>query len=53
MRPLRRHRDESGAALILTLLVLAILVVLVVQFKFSMGVEQQIVRNASRHTATR
>ena len=36
---------QRGAALILTLLVLAILVVLVVQFAFSVKVEQNVVQN--------
>ncbi|MCA8921872.1 MAG: general secretion pathway protein GspK [Planctomycetes bacterium] len=42
---------EQGAALILTVLVLAVMVILVVQFTFSVRVEAQIVQNTEDDTA--
>ena len=42
---------EQGAALILTVLVLAVMVILVVQFTFSVRVEAQIVQNPEDDTA--
>src|SRR5690606_7637131 len=47
----RRRGRRQGAALILTLLVLAILVVFVVQLTFSVKVEETIVRNMEDDTA--
>lgn len=46
-----RGGGERGAALILTLLVLAIMVVLVVQFAYSIKVEENIVQNSQDDSA--
>ncbi|MEZ6185326.1 MAG: type II secretion system protein GspK [Planctomycetota bacterium] len=45
------RNPEQGAALILTVLVLAVMVILVVQFTFSVRVEEQIVQNTEDDAA--
>lgn len=51
LRPGGGRASQRGAALILTLLVLAILVVLVVQFTFAVRVEESVVRNTEDDAA--